>query len=96
MNLTSALILGMLIFLGAMILYAKLPRLIKAFICKIDIIIDLLLSVGVYFALGQTVTALIASAFFGIAVSSSLWIKKLLRRFKSRPSWVEPETTFHI
>jgi hypothetical protein len=83
--LITALILGLLIYAGVFILYRKLPKVLRNAMCKADLLLDVGLSVGAFFALGQTVTALIASAILGIILSLTLFFRKRLERFKARP-----------
>ena len=76
--LTTAIILGLLIYISVLILYKKLPSLLRNLACKADALLDIAVSVGAFFALGQSVTALIAAAILGIFVSISLRARRVL------------------
>ncbi len=84
--LTTAVIMAVLIYIGVIILFKKLPRKMRTVAGKFDPILDVGLSVGAFFMLGQTVTALIASAILGILVSVNLFVrKKLLLKTVGKP-----------
>jgi hypothetical protein len=73
----TGLTLACLIYGGVVLLFKRLPRLFQKGLLRLNILLDIVISVGTFFALGKTVTALIASAFIGLFVSATLAYAKV-------------------
>jgi hypothetical protein len=74
--LMNAFTLATVTFIGAVILYSKLPRKVRRFIARFHLIFDLATLIGIYILFGQTATALIAGAIVGILTSIGLHVAK--------------------
>lgn len=70
-------------FLGTLFLYHKLPKLIKFLIIKLEVLIDIFLTIGILVAIPQfgRSTALATSGiFYGIFISVALYFAKRRRQ----------------
>lgn len=72
--LSTAVALATLTTAGLLIIYGKLPRRIRKFIEKHNLLTDILCLIGVYFILGGTLTALFAASICGLIVSILLHV----------------------
>jgi len=74
MVITNALVLSILTIVAFGLIYVKLPHWVRYWIRRHTLITDGLAMILTYNLLGRTLTALIASAITGIAVSALLYL----------------------
>jgi len=72
--LSTAIALATLTTAGCLIIYSKLPRRLRKFIEKHNLLTDLLCLIGIYFLLGGTLTALFAASICGLIISVLLHV----------------------
>lgn len=68
----NAIVLATVTFVGMVLIFMKLPKIIKKIMLKGDLITDIGCAALTYMFLGGTATAIIAAGLVGIMVSASL------------------------
>jgi hypothetical protein len=81
MMIENAVVLAALSFVGGLLIWNKLPRFLKRWLKRLDLVTDVGLFILAYIVLGGTATALLASAMLGVMVSGALFIGKHPARF---------------
>lgn len=71
-------LLAGLTFVGFALIWMKLPTWVRKQITRFPLWFDFVITAFIYMFLGQTLTALLASALFGILVSVYLYIAKII------------------
>jgi hypothetical protein len=71
---SQAMALAILTFAGFYLLFKKLPAKIQNFFLKHSLLTDILTTVGAYYFLGGTLTALFSASIVGLMVSGALYL----------------------
>lgn len=70
----NACILAIVTFIGGCLVWRKLPRRVRRWLQKQDLITDVIMLCLAYLALGGTLTALLAASLVGVMVSVALYV----------------------
>lgn len=70
----NAFVLATITFIGGCVIWSKLPRKVRRWLQKQDLITDVLMLLAAYIVLGGTVTALLAASIVGVMVSACLYV----------------------
>ena len=79
--LINAGVLALVTFVGGCMIYSKLPRRIRKWLLKQDLLTDLAMLLLAYLVLGGTATALLAAAMVGLMVSACLYVANRPEQF---------------